>query len=128
MKGTILASVVLFIPGATSFWPWNTDTAVPQKIQPRVSRPSGPTNVNLFVVSRSELGVTWEPPLFNGGKTISKYLVEWDTDKLMANRANTTSSEEVSGDTRFQIRGLEEGRKYYVRVSAYGASYCCIRI
>jgi len=126
MKGTTLASVLLlFIPGATSaFWQWNADSAnaVPQKIQPRVSRPSGPTNVSLFVVSRSELGVTWEPPLFNGGKSISKYLVEWDTDKLMASKA-TTSSEEVFGDTRFQISGLEEGQKYYVRVSAFGDSY-----
>ncbi|KAL7444023.1 hypothetical protein ACHAXM_009254 [Skeletonema potamos] len=126
MKGTTLASVLLLIPGAASaFWQWNGDNAntVPQKIQPRVSRPSGPTNVNLFVVSRSELGVTWEPPLFNGGKSISKYLVEWDTDKLMASNTNTTSSEEVYGDTRFQITGLEEGQKYYVRVSAFGDSY-----
>ena len=131
MKGTTLASILLiFIPGATSaFWQWdNTDSsAIPQKVQPRLSRPSGPTNVNLFVVSRSELGVTWDPPLFNGGKTISKYLVEWDTDKLMAkndvNNTATSSSEEVYGDTRFQITGLDEGQKYYVRVSAFGDSY-----
>eukprot|EP00985_Skeletonema_marinoi_P002205 scaffold893_cov143-Skeletonema_marinoi.AAC.9 len=125
MKGRALASVLLFIPSAASaFWQWNTDAdAVPQKIQPRVSRPSGPSNVNLFVVSRSELGVTWEPPLFDGGKSISKYLVEWDTDKLMASNASTASSEEVLGDTRFQITGLEEGQKYYVRVSAFGDSY-----
>ena len=125
MKGKALASVLLFIPSAASaFWQWNTDAdAVPQKIQPRVSRPSGPSNVNLFVVSRSELGVTWEPPLFDGGKSISKYLVEWDTDKLMASNASTASSEEVIGDTRFQITGLEEGQKYYVRVSAFGDSY-----
>ncbi len=125
MKGTAIASALLFIPSAASaFWQWNTGAeAVPQMIQPRVSRPSGPTNVNLFVVSRSELGVTWEPPLFDGGKSISKYLVEWDTDKLMASNAATASSEEVLGDTRFQITGLDEGQKYYVRVSAFGDSY-----
>ena len=124
MKGTSLASVLLFIPGATSaFWQWNNNDANAAPIRPRISRPSGPKNVNLFVVSRSELGVTWEPPLFNGGKSISKYLVEWDMDKLMASNANTTSSEEVSGDMRFQITGLEEGQKYYVRVSAFGDNY-----
>jgi hypothetical protein len=124
MKRALLSLALLLIPSASSaFWKRNTDAdTVP--IKPRVSRPSGPTNVNLFVVSRSELGVTWEPPQFDGGKSISKYLVEWDTDKLMASNANTTSSEEVlGGDTRFQITGLEEGQKYYVRVSAFGDSY-----
>ena len=123
MKAGALASVLLFIPSVTSaFWQWNNDATIPQRIQPRVSRPSGPTNVKLFVVSRSELGVVWEPPLFDGGKSITKYLVEWDTVKFVSSSV-TIASEEVTGDTKFQITGLIEGEKYYVRVSAFGDSY-----
>ncbi|KAL7554112.1 hypothetical protein ACHAWF_017504 [Thalassiosira exigua] len=134
----ILASLLLLIlPGASSaFWQWNADGASPRKIKPRVTRPTGPTNVTLYVVSRTELGVTWEPPQFDGGKAISKYLVEWDTDRYMTSGIASPSnpyansvdgplvrSEVVSGDTQFRIAGLEEGQKYYVRVSAYGDGY-----
>lgn len=73
----VFASIFLLIlpHGVSSeFW---------QKVKPWVTRPSGPTNVTLYVVSRTELGVTWDPPLYDGGKSISKYLVEWDTDKYM---------------------------------------------
>ncbi|KAL7442689.1 hypothetical protein ACHAXH_009869 [Discostella pseudostelligera] len=109
----------------------------PRKIKPRVTRPSGPTNVQLFVVSRSEIGVMWEPPLFDGGKAISKYLIEWDTDKSMSRviaspwnpYSNSVDgplvrSEVVSSEEReYRIAGLDEGQKYYVRVSAYGDGY-----
>ncbi|KAL7541113.1 LOW QUALITY PROTEIN: hypothetical protein ACHAXR_012985 [Thalassiosira sp. AJA248-18] len=134
----IVLIFLLILPGASSsaFWQWNTDGASPRKIKPRVTRPSGPTNVTLYVVSRTELGVTWEPPVFDGGKAISKYLVEWDTDKYMTSGIASPSnpyansvdgplvrSEVVSGETEFRIAGLEEGQKYYVRVSAYGDGY-----
>ncbi|KAL7473049.1 hypothetical protein ACHAXS_013421 [Conticribra weissflogii] len=119
-----------------AFWQWSADVATPRKIKPMVTRPSGPTNITLVVVSRTELGVSWDPPLFDGGKPISKYLVEWDTDKYMTSSIASPSnpydnnvdgplvrSEVVSGDTKFRIAGLKEGQKYYVRVSAYGNGY-----
>eukprot|EP00956_Cyclotella_meneghiniana_P022416 scaffold42451_cov66-Cyclotella_meneghiniana.AAC.3 len=130
----LLQSVSL--PNATSSWPWNVNDATPQKIRPKITRPSGPTNVNLYVVSRTELGVAWDPPLFDGGKAISKYLVEWDSDKYMTSGIASPSnpydnnvdgplvrSEVVWGKTDFRITGLIEGQKYYVRVSAYGDGY-----
>ena len=80
--------------------------------------------------------MTWEPPQFDGGKPVSKYLVEWDTDRYMASGTaspmnpygNTVDgplvrSEVVSGEPKLRIAGLEEGQEYYVRVSAYGDGY-----
>ncbi|KAL7514942.1 hypothetical protein ACHAXN_013076 [Cyclotella atomus] len=133
---TLLLVLLQFIalPGISS-WPWNKEET-PQKIKPKVTRPSGPTNVSLFVVSRTELGVKWDPPLFDGGKSITKYLVEWDMDKHMTSGIASPSnpygngidgplvrSEVVWGKTEFRITGLAEGQRYYVRVSAYGDGY-----
>ena len=126
----------LLLISASSAWRWNDNDALPQKIKPRVTRPSGPTNVTLYVVSRTELGVTWDPPVYDGGKAISKYLVEWDSDKYMTGGIVSPSnpyenkvdgplvhSEVVWGKTQYRITGLTEGQKYYVRVSAYGDGY-----
>ena len=119
MKCCIL---LLILPGnQAAFW---------KKIKPRITQPSGPTNVTLDIVSRTELGVAWEPPLFDGGRPISKYLVEWDDDKRFSSTIASPSnpygngvdgplvrSEVVSGEeTEFRIAGLEEGEKY-VRIS-----------
>lgn len=136
--GALVTALPFLLPSTASagFWQWNNNGAVPQKITPKVTRPTGPTNVTLYVVSRSELGVTWEPPLFDGGKAISKYLVEWDSDKYMTSGIASPSnpygntvdgplvrSEVVSSETQFRITGLDEGQRYFVRVSAYGDGY-----
>jgi len=105
-------------------------------IQPLTTRPSGPTNVHLSVVSQSELGVSWNPPVHDGGAEVLKYLVEWDeTYRFDNSRVSTTNSysnivdgplvrSEVvsSADLSYQIKGLdEEGTQYFVRVSAYNS-------
>jgi len=96
-------------------------------------RPSGPSNVMLFVVSRTELGVTWSEPLYNGGLSIRKYLVEWSESNQMEKSKVTEQKlylnsiespldySEVTTQNKLQIRGLEFGKRYYVRVSAYNA-------
>jgi hypothetical protein len=70
----------------------------PRKVKPKVTRPTGPANVTIFVVSRSELGVKWDPPLFDGGKAITKYLLEWDTDKSMTGGIVSPSNHYNSDD------------------------------
>lgn len=140
-SAVLVSILVLLLPDvASAIWRWNDSSGgsvTPRKIKPKVTRPSGPANVTLFVVSRSELGIKWDPPLFDGGKAITKYLVEWDTDKSMTSGIVSPSNHYNSDDgplvrsevvpvpeeTKFRITGLEEGRKYYVRVSAYGEGY-----
>ena len=139
MRVFLITAFLLMLPSISLAWWGDGDGAanVPRKIKPRITRPSGPENVKLFVVSRTELGVTWEAPLFDGGKAISKYLIEWDTDKSMSSAISSPSnpysnsvdgplvrSEVVSSEERkYRIAGLNEGQKYYVRVSAYGDGY-----
>ena len=96
--------------------------------------PSAPRDVNLTVISTTELGVYWHKPLFSGSTsddTVVKYLVEWDKTSAFAMSAATvggptyseaTSHSHVTTETKYQIIGLEQGQEYYVRVSAFGAS------
>jgi hypothetical protein len=102
-------------------------------IVPALAAPTAPLAVNLTVVSTSELGVYWRAPQHSGGAPVTKYLVEWD--KTSAQRRSAAGSaasggpsypealafsEVVSGGaTQYQIRGLEEGQPYHVRVSAF---------
>jgi hypothetical protein len=102
-------------------WPWNKNVA-PQKIKPKVTRPFGPTNVSLFAVSRTELGMKWDPRLSDG-------LIEWGMDKHKTSGIASPSNPYRNGidgplvlSEEFQIR-LTEGQRYYVWVSAYRDGY-----
>jgi len=53
--------------------PTSTVTVTPRRI------PSAPTNVQVAVVSGTQLEVSFSPPSSSGGDTISKYIVHWDT-------------------------------------------------
>ena len=88
-------------------------------------RPTGPKNVQLVVVSKTELGLTWDTPSFNGGLPITKYLVEWDKisafDSSKVTPSNPYSnvldgplvSSQVVTTTKYQISGLKIGVRYY---------------
>ena len=51
---------------------------------PALAAPTAVTDLNLTVVSTTELGVYWRKPDFNGGAPLTKYLVEWDKTSAMA--------------------------------------------
>jgi len=94
-----------------------------------VMAPSAVTNVVTYVVSSTELGVTWEAPLYRGGNSVSKFLVEWDVNPYFARSNNTKYSDVVTYNTAasnnalasfaYQITGLTVDVPIYVRVSAF---------
>lgn len=82
-------------------------------VKPFPREPSGPRNVILSVVSQTELGVSWDVPIYSSGEVMVKYLVEWDCTHYFRN-----ATFEVTTDTRYQILGLFPNQVYFVRVSA----------
>jgi len=93
--------------------------------------PTAPENVTLTVVSKTELGVLWNAPLYDGGNAVTKFLVEWDVSPYFM-RSNSSAYEEVISASKaasvgsvagvfsygYQIRGLPQ-LQIYVRVSAF---------
>ncbi len=119
--GTIISSV-----NVSSLGNYPTDI---NGVTPITSRPTGARNVRIHAVSQTELGVTWEDPLYHGGDTVQKYLVEWDTSEKFqntkvspsnpySNPSGALSRSHVIAGNSYQIVGLEPYTKYFVRVSA----------
>jgi hypothetical protein len=80
-------------------------------------RPSGPSNVKLGVTSGTKLTVAWQPPLDNGGDTVTSYYVKWNTHPDMAFQgiapdkgvAQVFAAESFS----YTINDLRMGQTYY---------------
>jgi hypothetical protein len=101
-----------------------TVTVVPRKI------PTAPTSVQLTVVSGSELEVAFSPPTSTGGDTITKYVVDWDTNAAFnANGvwaplgSTTVSGGAIAGTPPYTYvigsgTPLTMGTPYFVRVRA----------
>ena len=73
-------------------------------ITPRASVPSGPTQVQLSVVSRTSLGVHWSAPATDGGSKVLGFLVEWEPDRTFTRALSSTlhsSSYLDTGDTAY---------------------------
>ena len=83
--------------------------------------PQSPTAMSLSVVSGTSLRVVFNPPLDDGGDTITSYSVQWDTLSNFSS-ANTQSHSVLylSGGAPFTytIASLVMGQTYYVRVAA----------
>ena len=83
--------------------------------------PNSPTSVSLSVVSSSELKVTFNPPAYDGGDTITSYKIEYSTSsRFTAATTRTTYLNSLSSGSPYQktIGSLTKGTYYYVRVSA----------
>lgn len=54
-------------------------TSQPSSLQPAAQTPAAPKHATVAPVSDTEMSVQWEAPQYNGGETISRYYLEWDT-------------------------------------------------
>ena len=103
-------------------------------------KPTGSRDIVLTVVGAYALGVSWEPPAESGGATVSKYLIEWDTDYQFTQTRTPAYSQVVSassfsaphfianGTTGLQYKigevdsnMLLKGQVYYCRISAFNS-------
>lgn len=105
-------------------------TSIPNKLAPPVQKPSSPTNVLLSVSSSHSLEVIFSSPESDGGKTVTLYRIEWDTepefDSLKSSPLGSYSLFPPQNDSgcepcKHQITGLIKGRDYFVRVYAYNS-------
>ena len=103
----------------------NPQTSIPHQLVPPVQKPSSPTNVILSVASSESLEVAFTKPESDGGDTISKYRIEWDTsheyDSLGDGGSYSFVSNGECDPCSHQITGLAKGQEYYVRVYAYNS-------
>jgi len=97
-----------------------------------VQAPDNPTNVQLIVSTGSSLKLLWNRPESDGGDTVTKYKVEWDTspafDSLDGGPRNShhkilqnPSVDCIGSACAYVVQGLTKGASYCVRVFAYNS-------
>jgi hypothetical protein len=109
-------------------------------VTPVALLPGAPLNVKVVVVSHAEVIIYWSPPSTSllvfggdGGRPITKYVVEWDSPTFSALGVPPANSIETSGFARSYTIGsrnvttgnelpvLLSATVYSVRVSAYNS-------
>ena len=98
--------------------------STPSSLNPH-QKPSPPTNVKLGITSNTMLTIGWNPPLSDGGDSISKYRVEWDTKASFASSSYPPNKGYVDVGptvTSHTIQLLSSQKTYYVRVFAKNTS------
>ncbi|KAL3761394.1 hypothetical protein ACHAW5_005766 [Stephanodiscus triporus] len=98
--------------------------STPASLNPH-QKPSPPTNVKLGITSDTLLTIGWSHPLSNGGDSISKYRIEWDTKPSFASSSyppNKGYVDVASHVMSHTIQLLSSKQTYYVRVFAMNTS------
>ena len=92
----------------------------PASLNPH-QKPSPPTSVKLGVTSNTMLTIGWEPPLSDGGDSVSKYRVEWDTKSSFASSSSPPNKGYIDVEasvTSHTLQLLSSQKTYYLRVQA----------
>lgn len=96
---------------------WSDPSTSARAISPSKGAPSPPLDVHVNVLSDTEVGVSWSPPIYSGGEPISSYRIEWDTDSMFDHASAT-----VGAMGRYHVvTGLDPSESYFVRVMAYSS-------
>ncbi len=95
-----------------------TTTAAPAAVAP-----TAPSNTTVVVppdpAGRSQLDVTWSPPV--GGGAVTHHIVQWSTSSSFSSSVSS-SPEQPATATTYQVTGLASGTSYHLRVIAYAGS------
>ena len=101
----------------------------PSSLAPPKQKASEPIGVQLVSNSATQLKVVWNHPVSDGGDTVTKYLIEWDTAPTFNSGGGGVSlgsheSAHGAGDCNPDvcdhiIQGLSQGPPYHVRIYAY---------
>jgi len=103
----------------------------PLQVAPPKQKPDVATQVGMIVNTASSLKVLWNHPLSDGGDTITKYKIEWDTKASFDSHVSgtalgmhdlqlaTPSTDCKLTPCEYVVSSLTKGTPYYVRVYAY---------
>jgi hypothetical protein len=95
---------------------WSLYAETSYAMSPSKTIPSPPREVKVNIISDTEIGVSWEEPLYSGGDFVAGYTVQWDDDVIF-----DMASANVKSGRSFVIENLDPFSSYYVRVMAYTA-------
>ena len=101
-----------------------SQSSTPSSLNPH-QKPSPPTNVSLGVTSNSMLTIGWAPPLSDGGDTIVKYRIEWDTNPSFVSASQPPNKGYVDLDPSsrsYTVDLLSPEKSYYLRVHAINSA------
>ena len=62
--------------------------------------PTPPTDVKLHVIDGYSINVTWRPSLHDGGKSIDKYKVEWDSADIIEEVQSITITSPITNEVQ----------------------------
>ena len=62
--------------------------------------PTPPTDVELHVIDGYSINVTWHPSLHDGGKSIDKYKVEWDSADIIEEVQSITITSPITKEVQ----------------------------
>ena len=104
--------------------------SVPESLAAMIQKPAEPVDVHLESHSSNSLKVLWMHPESDGGDTLTKYKIEWDTSSAFDSADGTTlgSTHKFVNTNKCDeshcsliISGLTKGVNYYIRVFSYNS-------
>ncbi|GMH48108.1 hypothetical protein TL16_g00218 [Triparma laevis f. inornata] len=107
-------------------------TSIPTSLAPPMQNPSEPISTEVVVHSGQALKVLWNHPDSNGGDTITKYKIEWDSFASFDSASGSPlgshtkilsapATDCIADSCYYVIGGLTKGTDYYVRVYAFNS-------
>ncbi|CAM9163818.1 unnamed protein product, partial [Sphacelaria rigidula] len=102
----------------------------PAYLAPPRQVPASPGGVHLFPATSTSLRVLWNSPPADGGSSVTKYKIEWDSDSSFESGSDggslgshqkvvTNSTQCATSPCEYTVPNLAKGQPYFVRVFAY---------